>query len=133
MIAASLKNLFNLLIAFNLSDNFRVNFSYFHSKLEGTGILYSFEGTMKTYYPRMSFFPWNWVYFSYGYAFSTLNLDFSPLNQVGLNPVSHSHSESKMALAVGLDFKLLERFHFIFDYNIIKDYNQSVFTIALAL
>jgi TolB-like protein len=127
-----MKNQVIFLFAFNLSDHFRANFSYLQSKIDDEDTISKYTGTLKTYYPRLLFFPWDWLYFSYGYAFTTLNLDISPAGFFNSVTESKTNSESKSALAIGFDFRVLKRFHLIYDYNMIQNNNHSAFTIAFA-
>jgi TolB-like protein len=130
--STKMKNNVHIMFAFNISANFRANFSYIQSKISDGDVFYQYEGTLKTYYPRLIFFPWSWFFCSYGYAFTSLNLDISPAGASDVVTQSNTHNESKSALAIGFDFQVLQRFHLIYDYHVIRNNNQSVFCLAFS-
>jgi TolB-like protein len=123
-VSAKVNSYIQLLFALRISQNLRANFSYSTGKVEDNSNSISYTGTVKTYYPRLLFFPTNWFYLSYGYAFTSLNIDV--LSQ------SKTESESRSAFALGFDLQLFKRYHVIYEYNFIKNNNHSTFTIAIA-
>jgi TolB-like protein len=131
-ITAKVNSYMHFLFAFNISHNLRANFSYSTGKVADSYYSYDYEGTIKTYYPRLLLFPWDWLYLSYGYAFTSLNIDISASESSNDLLESTTERESRSAFAVGFDFQLLKRFHLIYEYNVLKHNNHSAITIAFA-
>ncbi len=126
-----LKPIVELSIGFRVIKNLWLGYALKNHKFNEVWSADRYEGELAMHYPRIQYYIWRWVYFSYGYVFKELSFKKTPTGITSPLSKKFYNDDPLNLISVGSTMKIGSLFAINVELSVAKNYFTAGYDIYL--